>query len=128
MKRAFVASWIGWSIAVGAVALAAPARLPYEPAPAAPSAMSLVGTTWVGPDTVHGGDWTAVFEPGGILYYSYVNGTYRNATWKQEGDVLYFEINKGFCENKCIIRGDVIEGDSWNIKGTRWKTYLTRVR
>src|SRR5947209_2789460 len=71
-------------------------------------------------------DLTYKFEPGGVLVYSYNGTTYRNGTWEQTGDRLYFEMNKKYCECRATIHGDRIEGQSWNKAGARWPTVMVR--
>ena len=66
------------------------------------------------------------FEKGGVLGYSYNNNSYRNGTWKQEGDALYFECNNKYYEFRGTIRGNEITGRSWNIKGGKWELRFER--
>jgi hypothetical protein len=85
----------------------------------------LTGTTWEGQD---GQYFTRfVFEPGGVLFYSYKNGTFRSGSWKVEGNALYFEMNQRFREFKGTVQGDTITGDSWNQPGMRWQTTIRKV-
>jgi formylglycine-generating enzyme required for sulfatase activity len=88
------------------------------------TARNIGGTTWAGQD---GRTFTTFhFERNGILAYSYDGRLFRNGTWKQEGDKLYFETNNKYREWRALIRGNVIEGDSWNKKGARSKTKIFR--
>jgi hypothetical protein len=89
------------------------------------ASVDLVGTTWDGHDL----DVMIrfVFEPGGTLYYSYKNGQFRNATWKLDGNRLYFEMNTGFREFRGVVQGDTIVGESWNVRGMKWSTTLKRI-
>ena len=88
--------------------------------------VKLEGTTWVGQD----GEYVTTFrfDKGGVLTYAYVNGTYRNGTWKQTGDKLYFEMNNKFREFRGTIKGEKIEGNSWNIRDMKWKTVIYKMR
>jgi hypothetical protein len=87
--------------------------------------VELTNTTWVGQD---GADpMRFVFEPNGILFYSYKNGDYRNATWKVEGNALYIEMNQKFREFRGVVRDNQIIGDSWNVQGMKWTTTMNRV-
>ena len=52
--------------------------------------------------------------------------TFRNGSWKWEGVELYFETNNKFYEFRGSIRGNVIDGESWNVKGIRWPTSMYR--
>ena len=81
-------------------------------------ATPLAGTTWSGDDVV--GPTVYHFEPGGVLKYSYRGATWRNATWRQEGDKVYFEMNQKFREFEGTMAGDVISGKSWNTRGDKW--------
>lgn len=114
--------------AIAAIGDAAPARLPYQPEPPAPEIIDLKGTVWSGFNDGVKADWVVVFEPGGVLQYSYRGTTYRNGTWKQEGDRLYYEANQKYCECTCTITGDTIKGDSWNRAGQRWQILLHRTK
>jgi hypothetical protein len=83
---------------------------------------NIEGTTWAGQD---GDTFTTFhFEKNGILAYQYDGRFFRNGTWKQEGNKLYFEMNNRFRECRAVIRGNVIEGDSWNKKGAKSKTKI----
>jgi hypothetical protein len=103
----------------------APARLPYEPPPFESAPIDLRGTIWVGTDP-ECGIWHLVFEIDGSITYRYNNTTYKNGTWTLKGQHVYFEMNKGYCENLCKIDGNIIHGESWNIRGVRWPTRLER--
>jgi hypothetical protein len=96
----------------------------WRDAPPRPSV--LTNTTWIGVDN----EWltTYRFEPGGVLFYSYSTGTYRNGTWKVDGRTLYFQINDRFYEFRGMIDDDTIIGDAWNIRGDRWRHFLRRSR
>ncbi len=84
----------------------------------------LAGTTWVADDGSLG-RVTYYFERGGVLSYTYPNGAvYRNGTWEQRGDVLYFEANQKYREFRARVQGTTIRGPSWNKAGERWETTL----
>jgi hypothetical protein len=108
------------------VAHAAPARLPYEPPPPPPAFVDLRGTTWSGWNDGVKADWVVTFEPDGVFFCSYRGTAYRNGHWKQEGNRLYYEVNKKYCECECTISGNTIQGESWNVVGQRWKILLNR--
>jgi hypothetical protein len=89
------------------------------------TATELAGTAWVGIDGPLG-RVTFLFERGGVLQYTYPNGQiYRNGTWEQRGNVLYFEVNEKFREYRARIGRDVVSGASWNRAGQNWQTTLT---
>jgi hypothetical protein len=118
-----------WLALTGSVVQAVPDRAPREPElPPKPPAnlLDLRGTSWHGPNFIMPGEWTVLFEADGTLTYSYNNTTYRNGTWKLEGNVLYFEMNNKYCENQCTVEGNIIRGESWNKVGRRWQTLLHR--
>jgi hypothetical protein len=83
------------------------------------TAPSVAGTTWTGPDT-HGRHYVYEFLTDGTLHYTYENGSFTNATWKQDGDSIYISINNGYSERKGRITGAHMEGDAWNVKGEKW--------
>jgi hypothetical protein len=90
---------------------------------------SVEGTEWSMPGEGPGQmNITYRFERGGVLVYRYNGQTYRNGTWKQDGNRLTFECNKKYRECRASVRGDRIEGDSWNVAGARWQTSLARDR
>lgn len=84
----------------------------------------LEDTTWSGLD--NSDSKTFRFERGGILSYIAGSQNYRNGTWKQTGNVIYFETNKQYREFRGVMQGDLIEGDSWNVQGMKWKTSIRR--
>jgi hypothetical protein len=87
---------------------------------------SIEDTEWVGPDTTENWITTYRFEKGGVLAYSYNGRSYRNGTWRQDGNTVYFETNNKYRETRAILKGDRLEGDSWNVTGKKWKTLLSR--
>jgi hypothetical protein len=98
----------------------------YAPADRPVIAVSVEGTEWSmngeGPDR-----WniTYRFERGGVLSYGYNGANYRNGTWRQTGDEIYFEVNQKYRECRLTLRGDRLEGESWNKAGRRWMTDLS---
>jgi outer membrane biogenesis lipoprotein LolB len=80
---------------------------------------SVAGTTWTGTDS-DGDYYEYHFQPDGRLHYKSPSGSFANGTWKQDGDNIYFEMNKRFSEHKGTIKGDRMEGEAWNTKGHRW--------
>ena len=123
MKRlgACCLTWL--TIALG-IAQAAPARPLYQPPEPAKEFVfrDVRGTVWKGPEAA---DRHIQFNGDGTLSY-YAGGGKGNATWKQQGHEVYFEINNGYREFRGTINleGTVIQGDSWNKAGKRWRTVL----
>lgn len=78
----------------------------------------LAGTTWKGQGIC--GDTVYTFEKDGRLTYSYGTSCWRNGTWKQEGDKLYWEVNRKYAEFEGVVKGGVITGRSWNVAGGSW--------
>jgi hypothetical protein len=124
MRRTACLSFAWFTVAIG-IAQAAPARPLYEP-PEPPKEITffdLRGTAWKGPEAA---DRYIQFNADGTLSY-HVGGKGGNATWKQEGNRVYFEINNGYREFRGTINfaGNAIQGDSWNKAGKRWQTILS---
>ena len=123
MKRLAFCSVIWMCMAIGMMH-AAPARPLYQPPePTKEFAFKDVrGTVWKGPEAA---DRYIQFNADGTL--SYVPGGAKgNATWKQQGHEVYFEINNSYREFRGTINveGTMIQGDSWNKAGKRWRTVL----
>ncbi len=112
------------ALAVG-VLHAAPARLPYVPEklPAPPQELDLRGTTW--DSRLKAEDRMFVFHSDGTLHFG---GNTEKSSWRVEGNTVYVEINNGYRFFRGTVQGDVMEGESWNIAGSRWTTRLERVR
>jgi len=97
-------------------ALAIPALL--TDASASPTT-TLAGTTWSGYDST-GESITYTFEPDGALAHATSKGSWRDGTWKQQGDVVTFEINNSFATYRGQIRGDSIDGTASNKNHFSW--------
>ena len=112
------------------VALALVLALPVPAAPRLkpekPAAPPLAGTSWAG-KTAEGWDMTLDFNPDGKMTVTYNGSSYNRASWKQDGDKVYYEMNNRYCEFNGKFVGDLIEGDTHNVTGKRWTTRLTRV-
>lgn len=113
---------IAWCVLTASIARAAPARRLYEPLeqPRAPE-FDLRDTQWHGPEAA---DHNIFFHADGTL--GYTRGQKAFGTWKLDGNVLTFEFNKRYREFRGVIRGDVIQGESWNVAGKRWQSLLKR--
>lgn len=107
-----------------AIAHAAPVRPLYDPPqppPARQTSPDLRGTSWHG---VESADRNIYFHADGSLAYTPSQKGF--GSWRQEGNMVYFEFNGKYREFRGTIQGSVIQGDSWNIKGKRWVTVLQR--
>jgi hypothetical protein len=120
MTRRAVA--VAIAVLVAAPAVAAPRLKPEKPA-----APALAGTSWLG-KTAEGWDMTLDFAADGRMTVSYNKTTFSKASWRQDGDRVYFEMNDRYCEFDGKFVGDAIEGQSHNVAGRRWETRLTRVK
>jgi hypothetical protein len=101
--------------------LAAPALKPRPD-----KAIPLAGTTWTG-QTAEGWEMTIEFVADGSMNVSYKQTSFNRASWKQEGDKIYYEMNTKYCEFDGKLKGNTIEGDSHNVAGKKWSTKLTRI-
>jgi hypothetical protein len=114
-----------------AVALAVLVTAPLPAAPRLkaekPTAPTLAGTSWVG-KTAEGWDMTLDFAAGGAMTVSYNKTTFNKASWRQEGDKVYYEMNDRYCQFEGTFVGEAIEGQSHNVAGRRWDTRLTRLK
>jgi hypothetical protein len=106
-------------------AIAAQAAPALKPPPN--KATPLAGTTWVG-STAEGWEMTIEFVADGSMNVSYKETKFKTASWKQDGDKIYWEMNKKYCEFNGKMTGDAIEGESHNVAGKKWETRLTRVK
>lgn len=80
------------------------------------NAPSVSGTTWVGHDI-----WrkpiSLYFAGDGTLTYKTSSGIWTTATWRQENNNIYFEINNRFVEHNGIIHGREMTGEGRSAKG-----------
>jgi hypothetical protein len=95
--------------------------------PEKPVAPPLAGTSWAG-KTAEGWDTTVAFAADGKMTVSYNGSSYNRASWRQDGDKVYYEMNDRYCEFEGKFAGDAIEGESHNVVRKRWTTHLTRIR
>jgi phospholipase D-like protein len=86
---------------------------------------SLAGTSWSGSDST--GEFTQYrFQPDGTLAYKSTKGSFTNATWKQKGATVTFEVNNHYAEYRGEIRGSVIEGTATNKQRFSWTWKVSR--
>jgi hypothetical protein len=121
VKRMLVLGF-AWSMLTLGVAQAVPARPRYEP-PIPPAPFDLRGTVWDSKDVPE--DRLIEFVPDGTLMYGPSRS--HNGIWRLEGNSIYFELNDGYRMFRGYLKGDVIQGESWNEGGTHWGTTLYRV-
>jgi hypothetical protein len=107
-----------------ASAWAAPA--PFPRPKKQPAVIDLTETTWAGDGIVT--TTTYHFEKGGILRYRYNNVTYRNGTWKQTGNKIYWEANDRFCEFQGTFKDGLMTGRVWNVRGDQANLLIRRQR
>ena len=83
------------------------------------SAQNLEGTIWSGSDS---GGKSCVFEflPDGVLKYTTETGTFTDGSWKQEGKLVYFEMNNKYTEGEGVISDNLMTGNGWNQAGYKW--------
>jgi len=85
---------------------------------------SVAGTTWEGPES--SGERTSwTFEEDGTLSYKTRNGTYRNGTWTQSGNSIYWETNKRYAQYVGQINGNTMQGRAWN-RNMKWTWQTTK--
>ncbi len=59
------------------------------------------------------------FVGDGTLTYKTPSGIWTVATWRQENNNIYFEMNNKFVEHRGTIHGNEMSGEGWTIKGHR---------
>jgi hypothetical protein len=109
------------ALLVAVPVLAAPRLKPEKK-----DAPSLAGTSWAG-KTAEGWDMTIDFAAEGKMTVSYNGASYNRASWRQDGDRVYYEMNDRYCEFNGKFVGDAIDGDTQNVRGRTWSTRLTRI-
>jgi hypothetical protein len=124
MKR--LLALVVWLIAVIPAVHAVPARLLYDPTFKNPDPFELCGSRWFGSD-IESGDWEISFEKDGKITYTYNDRTFRNGSWQWQGNALYFETNNKYYEFRGSVQGNLIDGESSNVKGIRWHTSMRRL-
>lgn len=90
-----------------------------------PTATSLIsvknieGTIWSGVDS-GGKSFVYEFLPDGVLKYTTETGTFTDGSWKQDGKLIYFEMNNKYAEGEGIISDNLMTGNGWNQVGYKW--------
>lgn len=113
-----------------AVLLVAASAVSAAPVPKSlkPKAPSLVGTTWVSnEDEVKLGVLEYTFHEGGRLTWRNQNGAqvWTEGSWRQEGEHLYWEVNKRYVDYDVDFVGGQFEGVAVNKNNLKWKITLT---
>jgi len=80
---------------------------------------NLEGTIWSGIDS-GGKSFVYEFLPDGVLKYTTEAGTFTNGSWKQDGKLVYFEINNKYAEGEGVISENWMTGNGWNQVGYKW--------
>lgn len=91
-----------------------------------PLDQNVEGTTWSGID-VTGGFTVYEFLKGGKLRctrYEHPLYVWETASWKQDGDFVYLEMNNRYAEYRGVVKGNQIEGFASNIKNEKWRWQL----
>ena len=83
------------------------------------------GTTWVGSGLVPNvsGEITFMTNGGTDTVYSNNNSNpthYTNGTWKQAGNIIYFESSNKYAEFNGVLNGEVMSGTAKNVNGVEW--------
>ena len=86
----------------------------------------LAGTSWSGL-TAEGLTLTIDFEADGAMTVTDGNTKFNKASWTQNGDKVYWEMNGCYCEFNGKLAGNTLNGDSHNVTGKKWQTNMTRV-
>ena len=89
-----------------------------------PPVTQVEGTVWAGDGVVAPTEYA--FERGGVLRYTYNGQTYRNGTWSQDRDAVYWETNQKYCEFRGTVRGAALTGRAWNAAGGKWELRIAR--
>ena len=86
----------------------------------------LAGTVWVSEDQADLGCVTYTFHEDGKLTYSYGKNavsSYQDASWKQEGETVYFECNKKYVEyngkfedGMMVMKAANVANNSWTVR------------
>jgi hypothetical protein len=80
---------------------------------------NLEGTIWSGIDS-GGKSFVYEFLPDGVLKYTTDTGTFTDASWKQDGKLVYFEMNNKYAEHEGVISDNWMTGNGWNQAGYKW--------
>lgn len=102
-----------------------PAAIGQPTVQAEASTPSIAGTTWAGKD-VNDDHYVFRFLADGTVHYTTPEGSWKNGTWKQEGDEVYMEMNDRYAERVGTIVGSRMKGRGWNVAGLEWTWEVER--
>ena len=83
------------------------------------SVESLEGTIWSGTDS-GGKSFVYEFLSNGVLKYTTETGTSTHGSWRQDGSLVYFEMNNKYAESQGVSGESVMTGNGWNQAGYKW--------
>lgn len=83
------------------------------------SVQNIEGTIWSGIDS-GGKSFVYEFLPDGVLKYTTETGTFTDGSWKQDGKLVYFEMNNKYAEHEGVISDNLMTGNGWNQVGYKW--------
>lgn len=92
-------------------------------APALKPEQKISRTLWCG-HTAEGAFMVLNFCDDGTMTMSYNGSVITKATWTQNGNLIYYQVNDRFCEFHGKFDGKIINGESNNLLGQRWVTKL----
>jgi hypothetical protein len=78
----------------------------------------LIGSVWTGLSGTR--SFTFKFLEDGILEYTSPTGTFRNAKWTQDGNLVVFNMNNGYAIYDGKIAEGSMEGTAKNKAGSQW--------
>jgi TonB family protein len=110
-KKAKLFSASVWLALLAASAPAAPAQ--------ASGGQNQKAATWAVADS-DGGAYVFELGPGGKFSFTSSGGTSGVGTWRQDGQAIRIEVNKGFVEYSGTVEGRRVEGRAKNKRGREW--------
>jgi hypothetical protein len=110
---------------VAIVALAANDPQPERSGSYEFSGFPLEGTVWHGRFIPEENAWVR-FEPNGVLWWKHKSGSFRNGSWKQTGNRVWFQTMGHYAEFNGEIQGNRLVGSAHNVANNNWKWELDR--
>ena len=85
----------------------------------------MTGTVWVSDESeAKLGVIEYTFGEGGKLSWRSGTNTYTAGSWKQDGDTLYWEVNKRYVDYNTTFADGVFVGEAVNKNALKWKITL----
>ena len=84
------------------------------------------GTTWSGDGVVAPTVYT--FEKGGVLTFSYNGTTHNTGSWKEDGNVVYWETCNKYCEFDGTFTNTEMSGKAHNVTNGKWDLKMKKVK